>query len=160
MNRQFVWNRLSLVLSAILLWATQMPVVPLSLGQDVAPKFWPTLDAGQFSISAPLGWQFHKLQGIDSYVGTFEGDGVRLDFDFGAYSNSLDEAKVSTYLISYEYIGGFRAKIVCPRKSGQGVTGVYFSNLGQHNKLTVEGRNLNTAQQDLVLTMFRRIRFR
>ena len=160
MNTGFTWKLMRVVLSAILLSA--VGILPPSMGQDV-PKpaiVWQELDAGRFSISAPPGWQFHKLQGIDSFVGFFVGDGVRLDFDFGAYSNPLDDAKSPEYSISYEYIEGFKARIVCARKSGQGVTGIYFSNLGYRKKLTIEGRNLSTAEQDLVLMMFRRIHFR
>ncbi len=157
-------NRLGLVLSAILLLgASHGSVVDLSVGQDKTTRaavVWQRLDAGQFSISAPPGWEFHKLQGIDSYVGEFVGDGVRLGFDFGAYSNPLDDAKSPTYLISDEYVGGFKARIVYPKKSGHGITGIYFPNLGHRNKLTVEVQNLDTVQRDIVLTMFRSIQFR
>jgi hypothetical protein len=48
---------------------------------------WQKLDAGPFSILAPAGWEFHQLQGIDSFVGEFAGDGVVLTFDFGRYSS-------------------------------------------------------------------------
>jgi hypothetical protein len=155
-------NRLKLTAAAILLCGLQVTLVSATLGRCNAfqSDLWQRLDAGYFSIPAPSGWQFKKLQGIDSYVGKFEGDGVRLDFDFGAYSNPLDEAKSPTYLISEEFVGGFRAKIVCPKKSGHGVTGIYFPALGHNNKLTVEGRNLDVAQRDLVLKMLRGIIFR
>lgn len=33
---------------------------------------WRKLDAGPFSISAPPGWEFHQLAGVDSYVGLVE----------------------------------------------------------------------------------------
>jgi hypothetical protein len=156
-------NRLGPALSAILLCATHGSVVHLSVGQDKTPRatvIWQKLDAGQFSIFAPPGWEFHKLQGIDSYVGEFVGDGVRLSFDFGEYSNPLDEAKSPTYLISDEYVGGFKARIVYPIKSGHGITGIYFPNVGHRNKLTVDVQNLDIVQREKVLTMFRSIQFR
>jgi hypothetical protein len=46
-------------------------------GQCQAPSVssrssWRKLDAGPFSISAPPGWEFHQLAGVDSYVGLVE----------------------------------------------------------------------------------------
>jgi hypothetical protein len=44
------------------------------------PIGWHKVDAGAFSLFAPLGWEFHQLMGVDSYVGEFLGDGVVLKF--------------------------------------------------------------------------------
>jgi len=55
-------------------------------GQSVAPANWHKVDAGPFSILAPSGWDFHQLEGVDSFVGEFVGDGIILRFDFGGYS--------------------------------------------------------------------------
>lgn len=125
----------------------------------VAPTNWHKVEAGAFSLFAPSGWEFHQLQGIDSYVGEFVGDGVVLSFDFGRYSNPLDEAKEPAYIIAHESIGGFSAKIVSPRTPGHGVTGVYFRNVGLSNALCLYGKDLTAAQQELVLTIFETIRF-
>jgi len=53
-----------------------------------------------------------------------------------------------------------RQEIVYPRKSGHGITGIYFPNVGHRNKLTVDVQNLDTVQRQKVLTMFRSIQFR
>lgn len=87
---------------------------------------WQRLDAGPFSILAPSRWEFHQLEGVDSFVGEFVGDDVTLRFDFGAYSNSLKQEKKPEYVVVNKSISGFRAKIVSPRKPGHGITGVYF----------------------------------
>lgn len=123
-----------------------------------APSSWRKLDAGPFSILAPAGWEFHQLAGVDSYVGEFVGDGVSLTFDFGRYSNPLEEEK-TTYVIINKSIGGRRAKIVSPRTPGHGITGVYFRDVGDSNALTLFGHNLTSDQQDLVLKMFVTLRF-
>jgi hypothetical protein len=73
------------------------------------------LEAGTFFVHAPPGWEFHKLPGIDSYVGDFVGDGVRLEFDYGQYSNSFDEDNEPEYVVVHEKIRGYEAKIVHPR---------------------------------------------
>src|SRR5260370_29076040 len=67
---------------------------------------WQKVDAGAFSILAPSGWKFHQLQGVDSYVGEFAGDGVVLKFDFGGYSDSFREEKKPGYVVVHKSIGG------------------------------------------------------
>jgi hypothetical protein len=133
-------------------------------GQCQAPSLssrnsWRKLDAGPFSISAPPGWEFHQLAGVDSYVGEFLGDGVALRFDFGGYSSDLKEAKKPAYVIAHESIGGFPAKTVSPRTPGHGLTAVYFHNVGDSNGLCLWGKDLTSPQQELVLKIFETIRF-
>jgi hypothetical protein len=120
---------------------------------------WQKVDAGPFSISAPPGWQFHQLQGVDSFVGEFVGDNIILRFDFGRYSSNLKEAKKPKYAVTQKSIGGYRAKLVNPRISGQGVTGVYFRDVADDSSLCVRGQDLNSAQQELALKIFDTIRF-
>lgn len=121
---------------------------------------WSKLDAGPFSISAPTGWEFHQLQGVDSYVGEFVGDGMALTFDFGRYSDGyLKKAKKPEFAITRELIGGFSAKIVSPETPGHEITGVHFSNVGHSNGLCIFGKDLTSTQQDLALEIFRTIRF-
>jgi hypothetical protein len=130
-----------------------------SLTTITAPAIWHKVDAGPFSILAPSGWEFHQLQGVDSYVGEFVGDGVVLRFDFGGYSNSLKEEKKPAYVVIHKPIGGRRAKIVSPRTPGHGITGVYFRNVGDSNALTLFGHDLTSTQQKLVLKIFETLRF-
>jgi hypothetical protein len=120
---------------------------------------WHKVDAGPFSILDPSGWEFHQLQGVDSYVGEFVGDGAVLTFDFGEYSNPLKEEKKPAYVVVHNSIGGFSAKIVSPRMPGHGVTGVYFKNVGHSSGLCLWGKDLTSAQQELVLMIFATIRF-
>jgi hypothetical protein len=124
------------------------------------PDGWQKLDAEYFSLFAPADWKFHKLVGIDSYVGEFIGDGVRLTFDYGHYSNSLpDDAKEPNYIVVEEQVGGHLAKIVNPKVPGHGVTAIYFRDVGDANGLYIDGRNFSASQQRTVLLMFRTIRF-
>lgn len=129
------------------------------LRQSVAPANWHEVDAGPFFILAPSGWQFHQLEGVDSFVGEFVGDGVTLTFDFGRYSSPLKEEKKSAYVVIHKSIGGFRAKIVSPRTPRHGITGVYFRNVGHATALCLWGKDLTFMQQELVLNIFETIRF-
>jgi hypothetical protein len=120
---------------------------------------WLKVEAGAFSIYAPPGWEFHRKQGIDSYVGEFTGSGVVLEFDYGLYSSPLDEAVEPKYVVAHDTIGGYGAKVVCPRTPGHGVTGVYFPKIASSNKLCLWGQDLTDTQQELALKIFRTVRF-
>lgn len=121
---------------------------------------WRKFDAGPFSILAPSGWEFHQLQGVDSYVGESVGDGVALTFDFGGYSSGyLKKAKKPEYVIAHESIGGHSAKIASPKTPGHGITGVYFRDAGHSSELCVFGHDLRSTQQELALKIFETIRF-
>jgi hypothetical protein len=101
---------------------------------------WHKLDAGPFSILAPLGWKFRQLMGVDSYVGEFVGDGIALTFDFGRYSTELRKAKNPASIITKESIGGLSAKVVSPRTAGNGITGVYFRKIPATMSFVFGGR--------------------
>jgi hypothetical protein len=138
----------------------EQPTSEESLSTVTAPISWHKLEAGAFSLFAPWGWEFHQLQGVDSYVGEFVGDGVALRFDFGRYSSGcLNKAKKPAYVVAHESIGGFPAEIAGPRTPGHGVTGVYFRSVGRSNGLCLWGQDLTSTQQELVLKIFETIRF-
>ena len=50
------------------------------------------LSQAGFSLRLPPGWEINELQGIDSYLGELLGSGVRLTFDYGEFTSSLDPA--------------------------------------------------------------------
>ncbi len=136
------------------------PTSAESLSAATASTGWRKVDAGPFSLFAPLGWEFHQLPGVDSYVGEFVGGGVVLRFDFGEYANGyLKKTKKPAYVIAHESIGGFRAKIVSPRTPGHGLTAIYFRNVGDSNGLCLWGQDLMPTQQELALKIFETIRF-
>lgn len=117
------------------------------------------LTTGCSSLYAPPGWEFHKKQGIDSYVGEFAGNGIVLKFDYGRYSNPLDEAREPKYVVARENVGGHKAKVVYPREPGQGITGIYFSRVPGSNRLCLWGQDLTDSQRELALKIFRTVRF-
>lgn len=121
---------------------------------------WHKLDAGPFSILAPAGWKFRQLQGIDSFVGEFAGDGVVLTFDFGRHSSGyFKKDKAPAYLVAKKRVGGHTARVVSPRTPGHGTTGAYFPKVAGRNSLCIWAKELNATQQELVLKMFETIRF-
>jgi hypothetical protein len=129
---------------------------------DKPPTGWQKLETGAFSLYGPPGWELRKRQGFDSYVAELAGDGMVLSFDFGRYSNPLSDAQEPSYVIVYEVVHGVNAKIVSPKKPGQGITGIYFPSVPTAeigNKLCLVGYDLTAAQQETALRMFQTIRF-
>lgn len=110
---------------------------------------WQKIDAVALSIVAPPGWEFHQLQGVDSYVGEFAGDGFVLKFDFGEYSNPLKEEKKPAYVIVHKSIAGLPSKVVSPKALGHGITGIYFPRTFGGNKLSLLGQDLSSTQEEL-----------
>ena len=137
--------------------ATPTPTPPVTNG---TPTNWQFIDANSFTLSLPPSWEFNKLQGIDSYVGEFVGDGAKLGFDYGWYSNSLAEDNDPNHTVTYETISGYRAKIVVPKVAGSGTTGVYFGDLGNQNRFNLYGDNLTASQQESALKIFRTLKFK
>lgn len=154
-----------LFLSAILISIEGVSAIGCSFVQihdlfyPPAPADWHRVDAGPFSISAPPGWEFHQLAGVDSFVGEFVGDGLTLRFDYGEDSNPLNEEKKPAYVVVHKSIGGFRAKVVSPRAPGHGIMGVYFRNVGHGASLCLWGKDLTSVQQELALKIFETLRF-
>jgi hypothetical protein len=162
------------------------------------------LDLHFFSIEIPENWKYIKKRGYDSFVGEIAIDEKdTLTFDYGMYSNSLNEelnlsyskdsvfkevinedkkdtlnvyikkyfAKRDTLNIqelyltksNFEIIYNLKAKVVTPKKSGIGLTGVYFEKIKKNDngiKLKISGNNLSTQNQLLFLKAIRTIKFK
>lgn len=121
-----------------------------------------TLDFGKFTIVVPQSWVSVKVQGIDSYVGRIKiDDQDAVDFDLGKYSNSLRSEDTRVYLDTIDHKS---AKIVRPKKSGAGITGVYIDSIGYDSprrniKFQLSGYNLKPTNEELVLTAIKTIKF-
>jgi hypothetical protein len=138
-----------------------------SLGAVVTapPTGWQEIETGTFSLYIPPGWRFRKLQGFDSHVGEFFGDGVVLNFDFGQYSDPLSEDDEPSYVVSHLVIDGMAAKTVSSRNPGHGITGVYFPSVSppdslSRDSLSIVSQDLTAAEQEVVLGIFRTIHFK
>ena len=139
---------------------TRQPTPPVATTPEAnIPTNWKSIDTGSFSISIPSSWVFNKRQGIDSMVGEFTGDGANLIFDYGLYSNSLVKDNDPNHIITHETIGDDKAKIVVPKVTGKGITGVYFADLATNKRFVLHGNNLTSSQQETVLKIFRTIKF-
>jgi len=111
-------------------------------------------------MEIPSNWIHVELQGIDSHVGDIKmGQQQMASFDLGWYSNPLNEDS-TTHTFETTIIDGNNAKIVKPKISGKGLTGVFFPSInGSRNQFQISGKNLNQANEKLFLTAIQSIRF-
>ena len=143
----------------------QLPqAVEQALGAQPSPD-WALVEAPGladqpgFSLRLPTGWELRETQPLDSYVGELVGDGVKLRFDYGRFSPSLDPASdpEHIYVLRYEAIGGYEAKLVIPLDASGGLTGVHFRAI-DGLRLTLWGEDLTPDQQRTALAILRTIR--
>jgi hypothetical protein len=133
---------------------------------------WKRIEAqGHFSFHLPETMQPVEIHGIDSYVGEYKDDRMKVVFDYGMYSNPL-----SSYSKSPEYkeinkpIGGLPAKIVFCRQTDpaagyQYFAGVYFASVKPgteqtSNKLMLSAEFNSADDWQTAQTIFESIRFK
>ena len=93
------------------------------------------------------------------------GEGVRLEFDSGWYSNPLADDDDAQHTVTYEDIGERRAKLVRPSEGVEGSVGVYFEDFDNRgeasfplDRLTIVGMDLPAEQQETAFAIFRSVR--
>lgn len=119
------------------------------------PADWRSLHAGGvFSVAAPPGWRYVRSRGIDSFVGAFEGDGVRITFDYGWYSSLGAFEGDPTFSFSTATIDGYEATFATPKAARSGLTGVLVE-VDDMTSLSMHAFDLTPEQQELVFAIFR-----
>jgi hypothetical protein len=141
---------------------------PADCCPEIGPSTWHSVKNDAFSVLLPPGWVYEPDQGIDSFIGSYCGDGIELRFDYGWYSDPLNFNDGRLYAVHEETIGGLTAKIVLSRDPS-GTTGIHFAKVSSIRpggtappidvKLTLYGQDLTADQQDIVMQIFRSIRF-
>jgi hypothetical protein len=125
------------------------------------------LDFGSFTIETPASWKKEKVKGIDSYVGKIVIDSNEtLEFDLGWYSNTLtenDSVENKNNIIMWDTIDRKKVKIVIPKQSGKGITGIYIDSLWQSgseiDKFNLYGINLKPTNEKALLQALKTLKF-
>ena len=116
---------------------------------------WVVIHAkGGFEFSVPPGTVDQKAQGIDSAVGRFTGTGFELSYDYGWYSNPLDDKR-------YQRVEEKVDARTCFVATGDGFVGVYFPAVYAWDptiKLQVSIK-LSGMDKDAALRVIRSVRF-
>ena len=138
----------------------------------IIPDGWKELRAGnKFSLYAPPGTTFRPERGIDSFVGGFDGPNFKITFDYGAYSNQLDdEVADASYRVEHFGAGGQLALFVIGPSKGQDgcandkeVAAMFVRGVGKNtigsNLLMILACMDSEKQTGTVRSIFRTIRF-
>lgn len=148
----------------LLFYALGLLAAPYTDCCPLGPSTWHLVDTGPFSVLLPPGWQYQPMQGIDSFVGGFSGDGVTLNFDYGMYSGAAPAVGDPAFDVHDETIGGLTARLFSPKTATAGETGIYVRTakasppFGAPVALRITGADLSPAQQHVSLQIFRSLR--
>lgn len=139
----FAWRR----------WSRPPPLVMS------APPDWQKIDAGgRFTFLAPADLQSKPVQGIDSFVGEYRSHSLTLGFDFGWYSNSLDDEQKAGFRQRWVTVSGRDAKLVVytnPASPRPYVAAIHFPDLGDGlTRLTVSAAGQTPADQQDAIRIF------
>lgn len=100
---------------------------------------WKTIHLGAFSIEMPKDYIYYSYQGIDSYVGEIRNDTAKYFFDYGWYSNSLDDYHAKTeFDVSIDTLQGKFARVVLSKNKN----GIFVKNIKGENSLCIFGSGL------------------
>lgn len=143
-----------------------------SPAQQETPKDWRTHDLGPFSFQAPADFSGGQDQGIDSAVWSFRNENIRLELDYGVYSNDLQiYGDKPEYHESWVVIHGKKAKLCTFRLSDSSATpatekkpfiaAVYFPDTGSPSqKLTLWASTDSPAAQEKAKLILNSVRFK
>lgn len=134
--------------------------VPSRAAQD--PADWGRVDTGRFSVALPPGWRYDALQGEDSILGRFVGDGLTVHFDFGWFWNSVP-SDTSAHELRQERVDGRAATVYIPRDPRQ-VLALYIEHVDDFDRwspthLSLVGLDVPLDRQALVIQVMRSVVF-
>lgn len=125
---------------------------------------WVTTKAGQaFTFEAPPDLRSVPVQGIDSFVGRYKGDRLALQFDYGLYSNTLQDLREDPrYEAETVEIDGRQAVILTgPANTGDGLCAAMYVVDRENPKVALEMDGCANGYAGMVQLqrLFRSVRF-
>lgn len=114
-----------------------------------------------FSDYGKYSEKFDETNKVFSYeqIKKIKSSGMDITGLYYSKKPEIDQAQ-GTFLKEYYYydtINKITGKIKVPKITGKGEVGIYFSNLKDNNSLTISGKNLNEADQNILLDSFKSI---
>lgn len=114
------------------------------------------LDLKTFRVEVPDTWKDVPGVGYDSQVGRLTNGSDVLAYDYGGYSYRLQNETSATHWRTVTAIDGRPALIVRPKKTGQGVIGL-FVEVDNLHRLSLTGRDIR--DEATVIRLFESVRF-
>lgn len=117
-----------------------------------------TIQLGAFSIETPKKYRYIRRKGYDSYIGEITNLTDTLYFDYGMYSYNFQDETSLEHIFANEMVDGKKAILVRPKRRGRGLTGIYFKNAENSNRLVISGYDLKN--EETAISMFKTIKFK
>jgi hypothetical protein len=119
---------------------------------------------GAFTFKVPGDMSGVDTRGIDSIAGAFAGPSIKLEYDYGAFSDPLGNDSSDGFKLTLLTIDGHEARIErfqdpSADASFPLVAAIHFPDLGNGNLLTMYARSRDEDAQDVAMDIFRSIRF-
>lgn len=114
------------------------------------------LDLKAFRVEVPADWIPIADQGYDSQVGRLTNGKEVLKYDYGWYAYTLRDETSATHLRTVTTIDGRPALLVRPKKTGQGVVGLYIE-VNDYNRLSLIGHDVR--DEATVIRLFQSVKF-
>lgn len=116
---------------------------------------WQTFEIGKYKIEFPTNFSFTEEQGFDSYIGKIESNELVVEFDYGFYTNNLEEYENnSEYEVIINSLEGDYRKIAYSKISTDGFTAIYLLDENTSIALGMYARNISSENQSLLLDIF------
>lgn len=123
-----------------------------------------TIKIGNYVFDFPSNFTLQELQGIDSYVGTINGPGISLSFDYGWYTSPVFNLPENDYLVIEDEINGHYRQIIKPVDSETNYTRIHLfkisdsiENPDSYNSLSINTHDLNSAEQEMIIEIFKNV---
>jgi hypothetical protein len=139
--------------------------ISCSLSQEAVPSNWKKVNERYFEFQVPPDMEKVQVQGKDSYVGQYRNGSIELNFDYGRYSDPLNQLPKRFHLSEATVtIHGHKAKIVSYMESkSKYIMAVHFPRVGRPNRggstLTMYSFCKAVNDYDAVKEIFNSIRF-
>ncbi len=114
---------------------------PATSRPTTVPADWRVFDAKEFKLKLPPGLKEEHVQGIDSYVLQFSGEGILLNSDYGWYSNALEASgREKNFEKKAGTVGGKAAVMVTyeepdPKSERKFCAGIHFKDVTGDGKV-------------------------
>ncbi len=145
-------------------------LVSCSADQEVIPPGWKTIDAKYFEFQLPPGMEHDtKSFAFDSFARSYESESMKLGFDYGRYSDSLDltyrSDGLSDVVRAPEVIDGHAATLVSyTTEKPTYFMAVHFPEVAQSShgviKLTMHCSYKSESDHAVVERILKSIKFR
>lgn len=128
---------------------------------DTSTQTETSLEIGNYEFDVPAGFRLIEAQGIDSYVGSVEGNGYTISFDFGWYTSSFENLPEDTYEVTVDTLDGDYKQTVKALNPMSGFTGLHMYKVSDsiespfgYNSLHMIVSGISQEQQEQVLQIF------